>query len=125
MTLIEVLIALAILGVVAVTYLSALEMFYARTVISQERTTAEDLAKSQLEYVNVQDYDDAHNPPQYEKLTGVPVDYFIDLNPVRLDPKQDGTGNDDGMQKIAVSIYKGSDASGRLLLTVQGYKLTP
>ncbi len=35
-----------------------------------------------------------------------------------------GTGNDDGLQEIVVNIYKGSDASGILLLTIKVYKVT-
>jgi type II secretion system protein I len=125
MTLIEVLVALAILSATAIPFLSATEIFNDRATLIQERATAENMAKSQLESVSIQDYDDANDPPQYQKLTGTSAGYYIDLSAVRLDPKNDGTGTDDGIQKITVKIYKGSDANGRLLLTLEGYKLAP
>jgi prepilin-type N-terminal cleavage/methylation domain-containing protein len=124
MSLTEVLIAIAILGLVAVGILPALAIFYDRTAISEERTTSEQLAKSQMEGVKSQGYD-FNSPPQYQKITGIPSGYFIGLAAARLDPKNDGLGNDDGMQKITVTVYKGGDASGKLLLTVEGYKVKP
>lgn len=115
MTLIEVLISIAILGLVAVAFLPALAIFYDRTALIDERITAEQLAKSQLEDVSDQDY----NPAGYQKLADT-SGYYIDLSAV---PAHGGA--DDGIQKITVTVYKGSDSSGRSLLTLEGYKLEP
>ena len=55
-SLIEVLIALAILGIVAVTFLIALTTSSTAIIIADERTTAESLARSELEYVKSQPF---------------------------------------------------------------------
>ena len=88
--LIEVLIALAILGLVAAAFLSGLATATKAVFIADERTTAESLARSQMEYVKNQGYKDADifnpydpGPPPtggevtYDKITGIPDGYTI------------------------------------------------
>lgn len=55
-SLIEVLIAIAILGVVAVAFFSALGTNSKAIIIADEQTTAESLARSELEYVKSQPF---------------------------------------------------------------------
>ena len=55
-TLIETLVALAILGFIGVTFLSGMSIAFRATMISQERVAAESLAKSQLEHIKIEDY---------------------------------------------------------------------
>ena len=55
-SLIETLIALAILGIVAVIFLGSLSTAFTGVTIIQERVAAQSLAKSQLEYIKVQDF---------------------------------------------------------------------
>ena len=55
-TLIEVLIALAILAIVAVAFLTALTTASTALILADERTTAESLARSELEYVKSQPF---------------------------------------------------------------------
>ncbi len=71
-SLIEVLIALAILGVIAATFLTALSVSSKGVLISDERAVAESLARSQMESVREQLYETAfplvngeaeYNPP--------------------------------------------------------------
>ena len=80
-TLIEVLIALAILGLVAVAFLSGLTTASRALIIADERTTAESLARSQMEYVKSQEYQladpDAGNEAVYLKIEGIPDGYSI------------------------------------------------
>jgi len=54
--LIEALIALAILGVVAVAFLTALTTASRAIIIADERTNAESLARTELEYVKSRDF---------------------------------------------------------------------
>ncbi|MFC1875298.1 prepilin-type N-terminal cleavage/methylation domain-containing protein [Chloroflexota bacterium] len=54
--LIEVLMALALLGIIAVTFLAAINVASRAILIADERTTAESLAKSQMEAIKEQDY---------------------------------------------------------------------
>lgn len=74
MTLIEVLIALAILGLVAVAFLSGLTTVSRALLIADERTTAESLARSQMEYVKSQGYQEAEPGGEgiYLTVTDVP-----------------------------------------------------
>ena len=105
-TLIEVLIAIAILGVVAVAFLTALTTASGSLIIADEHTTAESLARSQQEYVKSQDYDASNNPPQYSiDPSIIPDGYSVELDAIRLDPEGDGTGDDDGIQEITVKVY--------------------
>ena len=56
-SLLEVLIALAIIGVIAATFLTALSVSSKSVLISDERATAESLARSQMESVREQGYE--------------------------------------------------------------------
>jgi len=55
-TLIETLIGVALLGAIGVALFSGLSTGYKSQAISQERTYAESLAKSQVEYIKDQEY---------------------------------------------------------------------
>ena len=55
-SLIETLIALALLGITAVAFLSGLGTTFKAIAVGQERVVAESLGKSQLEYIKAQDY---------------------------------------------------------------------
>lgn len=57
-TLIEVIIAMALLGIIAIAFLGALATASSSIIIADERTTAESLARSQMEYAKNQDYSD-------------------------------------------------------------------
>jgi len=58
-SLIEVVMAIAVLGIVAVAYLGALATGSKAIMIADERATAESLARTQMEYVRSQDYSSA------------------------------------------------------------------
>ena len=103
-TLIEVIVAMALLGIIAIAFLGGLATASKAIIIADERATAESLARSQMEYVKNQDYDGVNNPPQYTLLSDTPADYTIVIDAVRLDPNGDGTDNDDGIQKITVTV---------------------
>ena len=119
-SLIEVLIAIALLGIIAVAFLGGLATASKALVIADERTTAESLARSQMEYVKNQDYDATNNPPQYSLLSNIPGNYTITIIPERLDPNGDGTGNDYGIQKITVTV----DHQSKLeVIILDGYKV--
>lgn len=86
MSLIEVLIALAILGLVAAAFLSGLTTASKALIIADERTTAESLARTQMESVKQQPYEfaDDYNPEDlgsgevtYEKIDEIPDGYSI------------------------------------------------
>ncbi len=119
MTLLETLVAVAIMGAVAVTFLTALAMSSKAAMISQERVTAESLAQSQTEYVKMLSYDEDSNPPVYavDPSLVIPAGYAIQVTGERvdLDPAHAG---DDGLQKITVVVNRGGNA----LFTIISYK---
>lgn len=123
MTLVEVLIALGILGLVGITFLLGLETSARGVIVGQKHVTAESLAKSQMEVIKGWEYDSTNNPPNYQaaKLTEIPDGYDITIEAVRLDPKGDGTENDDGLQQITVTVTY----NGNQVFTLDGYKVKP
>jgi len=125
-SLVEVLLAMALMGVVAVAFLSGLSSASKSIVFADERATAESLARSQMEYVKNQGYDAINDPPQYS-LIPIPTGYAIEFfpPPERLDLEGDGVLDDDGMQKITVTVYFPSyDAEHPdKKITLEGYKI--
>ncbi len=115
-TLIETLIGLGILSIVAVALLSGMAMTGRANIITDEQTNGETLARAQMESVLNQTYDSTNNPPVYSKLSDLPAGYDV-VTPmaVRLDPKGDGTSNDDGLQKITVIVKHGTNKIRKLL----------
>ncbi|MBT4512177.1 MAG: type II secretion system protein [Chloroflexi bacterium] len=120
-SLVEVLVALSILGTFGIALLGGLITVSKSTPIIDEKSTAQSLAERQLEYVRVQPYDYSNNPPQYTVLSGtaVPSGYGIGMLSTRLDHDDDGIGDDDGVQQIAVTITHDSKS----VITLEGYKV--
>ncbi len=87
--------------------------------MADERATAESLARSQMEDIKKQAYDGVTSPPQYRPLLDIPAGYAIDVTAQRLDPRGDGDGNDDGIQKITVLVSHYSKG----VITLEGYKV--
>jgi len=87
-TLIEVLVALAVLGVIGAAFLGSLATSSNVIFVVDEKATAESLARSQMEYTKKQDYDATNNPPQYEidPDLDIPAGYEINMTAERLDP---------------------------------------
>lgn len=118
-TLIGVVIAVAILGVIAAGFLGGLAGASRALFTADERTTANNLAESQMEDVKNQDYDDTNDPPQYALLSDIPDGYGIEVAAERLDPEGDGFDDDDGIQKITVTI----EHHGREIMILEDYKV--
>jgi prepilin-type N-terminal cleavage/methylation domain-containing protein len=119
-TLIEVLVAMAIMGILAVAVPCALSTASRTIVISNEQTLAESLARSQVDSILNQNYDKTNNPPVYSTVPNLPAGYSI-ATPLaaRMDPKGDGTGNDDGLQQITVVVKHGT----KTVYTLVDYKV--
>jgi hypothetical protein len=109
----EALVTMAITGLVITAYLFSMSTTSKAVIVSQQLVTAENLAKSQIEYVRSQPYDEANNPPEYVGLPAgdIPDGFTIITIPERLDPKGDGFTTDDGLQKLVVVVnYDGVEA---------------
>ena len=121
LTLIETLVALAILGAIAAVFITSLTTSIQSAAVSQERVAAESLAKSEMEFVKNSEYDYTNNPPVYivDPNLAIPAGYSISVTAERLDPEEDGLDDDDGVQKITVTIIHNGDT----LLTLENYKV--
>lgn len=142
MSLVEVAIALAILGLIAVAFLAGLGTAAKIIFVADQRTTAESLARSQMEYLKVQPYswaaagghgtyakiDDSQIPEGYsvnsldrgssvvENIVGVPW-YFPPDQP--LPNLGYPVESDEGLQQVRV-VIKHDDKE---LLTLGGLKV--
>lgn len=142
---IEVIIALAILGVAVVAFLEGLSTAFTAASISDERSVAQGLAQSQMEYVKNRDYSpepsdhtwsytvtssdrsssdkpdwwDADNPPL---LSDDYAGYCARVEAVDIDA--DGDGNiDDDIRRITVTVYHSEEVDeNQKVLTLEGYK---
>ncbi len=118
---IEALIALSILGLVGTSLLGGLLTVTKTTPIADERSTAQTLAESQIEYVRTQAYDYINDPPEYLELSGadVPVGYTVTSTATRLDHDSDGLSDDDGIQKITVTVKHHQEP----ITTIESYRI--
>ena len=109
-SLIEVLVALLLVGVLGTAVPSALSSSLRATTTTNYNIMAESLARSQMDHIQNQPYDSSNCTPVYNLLPDLPDPYSI-ITPVaeRLDPKEDGFDNDDGIQKITVAVKHGND----------------
>ncbi len=112
-------ISILLLGIISAALLGGLATASMSLVTADERATAESLTRSQMEYVKNQGYDDTNNPPQYSLVSSIPSGYTITATAERLDPNGDGTANDDGIQKVTVTV----NHNGKDIITSEDYKL--
>lgn len=115
-TLIETLVALALLSIIAVVFLSGLTTVATATLIANEQATAESLARSEMEYVKSYPYDS--EATTYPTVETPPVSYSVEVTVVPIiDPD---TGQPlEGIQKITVIVNRNDNP----VLTLEGYKV--
>lgn len=111
LTLIELVIAMAFIGIIAVALLGGLSNAIMALRVADERATAESLARSEMEYEKGQEYrpapwEDEHlDPPGYSGYTvGVSAEPLNEI--------------DDGLQEITVTVSH----HGKPIVTLLGYK---
>ena len=114
-TLIETLVALAIMGTLAVTFLSGLTITSKATIVASEQATAESLAQGQMEWVKNADY--VYGATEYSPA---PIsssnDYAHYSVGIAAEPVHT---TDDGIQKITVTV-KHYDKE---VIKLNGYKM--
>jgi len=129
MTLIEVLIALALMGMIAITVLGALSTACLALFTADKRVTAESLARSQMEYVKNQGYKNADKGETYDEVEPPPGYSICSVN--RTDDEVDSVvgipwdsqnnepaDEDEGLQKIKL-VIKHDDKE---VFTLEGFK---
>lgn len=114
-TLLETVVALAILGTIAVTFLSGLVTTSKAAFTTDEQATAESLAQSQMEWVKNASY--SYNATAYSPAP-IPTDKdYLDYSAlITAAPLRNP---DDGIQKITVTIKR----SNREVSKLEDYKL--
>jgi prepilin-type N-terminal cleavage/methylation domain-containing protein len=133
-SMLEVVIAIALLGIIAISVLSALQTAALALISADRRATAESIARSQMEYVQTSPYIDysmelsERDPDFYEQITveSGGGDYNLETEAEPIDPNNhqpyDGEGGvfnkDDGIQKITVTV----SYEGRVVVTLEDFK---
>ncbi len=110
-SLIEVIIALALMGIIGIAFAGGLFTTSKAIIIDDERATAESLARSQIEYVKSSNYSVIG---AYDKINIDPDEfpnYDIDL-PLTVDQLENG------LQKITVTVTHHDEP----VITLEGYK---
>ena len=114
MTLIESMVTLAIVAAIAVVFLSGIIVTSKASIITDEQSTAESLARAQMEWVQQSDY--TENATQYTPAA------ILDINDYQSYSTQIAAESlhtpDDGIQKIKVTVFRDSET----LMTLEGYK---
>jgi len=120
-SMLEVVIAIALLGIIAVSVLSALQTAALAFIIADRRATSESIARTQMEWVRYSDYDDLleEGHPEYSKDPEItlPPDYSVVTTAIRLN-KDEYPNDDDGIQEITVTVSH----DGRVVVTLEDYK---
>lgn len=115
MTLIETLVALAILGVITVTFLNGLIISSKAVSIADEQAVAGSLARNQMEWLKTVDY--VYGATEYSPAP-MPggKDYINYLATIAVEPLHIP---DMGIQKVIVTIKR----SGEAVVRLEGYKV--
>ena len=129
-TLIEVLVAVAILAAIGVTFIRAIDVGYRNVRIQDEKTQAEALIRSQLDDIKVSPYLDSGN---YTVTVTLPPQYSMTINVES--PQQIGTADNNTtldylvgysvttIQEITVSVFRTGNGGDRPVLSVGTYKV--
>lgn len=120
---VETLVGMALLGSVAVAALSGVATASKATYVSDKRATAEALARSQMEYVKSQSYEDLSTPGSHEyRLVSVPATFTLQVQWTAIDPSTGQalpSGQDNGLQRITATVTR----DGRTVISLEDYKV--
>ena len=117
-SLLETIVAVALLGLVAVFFVNGLGTLSKSGLVLKEQALAEGAARSQMEYVKSQPY---NSTAEYSAVP-VPSGYSANTTITPIDPATGDAlspGVDSGVQKITVTVSRG----GNSLLTLSGYTI--
>ncbi len=113
--------SMAIFAMVGVTFISVLATNIKVLGSADQRTTAESLAKTQMEAIISAPYDST-DPYSYNKIAGIPAEYDIDIDVKLINPETGAvSATDYGVQKVTVTVSC-ELRSPPEVLTLQSYK---
>ena len=102
--LIESIIALALLGILAVFFLGSVGTATKATVVADEQVTAESLARSQIEYIKACDYQYSATEYPLDPMLEIPNGWsIVDVTVAALHD------TDDGIQKVIFTVQQNGD----------------
>lgn len=109
---IEVLVALAIMGAIGVVFLNAIASGSLGAAKIDERSTAESLVRTQMEYIRSLPYDDSNYYPvtSFSPSGYTPVIEVTDISPPDYP---------DTIQKVVIKVFR----DGRPILAVENFKV--
>jgi len=113
-SLIETIIALALLGIIVVAFLSGLGTATKAVVINSEQATAESLVRSEIEYVKKYPYQ--YDTSEYPVAPALTIPEGWNVPPPVVESVH---ANDDGIQKITVT----AERNGEAVLSLVTYKV--
>jgi len=120
LSLIETLVGVGIFAMIGVPLMAGLSTGYKSLAVSQERTYAESLAKSQVEYVKAQDYISVANygNPNVYLVVAIPADlvaagYAVEISPPVLVEPAGVSGYE--LQSITIKVKH--HGNGKLVIT--------
>jgi prepilin-type N-terminal cleavage/methylation domain-containing protein len=121
-TLVEVVVAVAIVGVIAVAFLSALTSGYLALALADENTVAESLTRTEFERIREAAYpivlvDAGPNPAHGEFLRHRPVLNGMYAVDIEVAPEVDPTAEERPIQLVTVVISH----QGEIVLTTETY----
>ena len=140
-TLIELLIALALFGIIAIAFAGGLNTASRAVLTADVRTNAESLVRTQMEYIKSQHYNDelVDGEATYDKVNPNQIPNSYDICSVGIDAGEpENCGNDEdiiavpwdseenqpldednGLQRVKLVIKH----DGRVVMTLVGYKV--
>ncbi len=111
-TLVETLVALAVLSTVVVTFLAGISTTSKAAFLVDTRATAMSLAQSQMEWAQSANYTSEYSPPSQPSRKDY-INYSTNIT------TQSVNGTDDSIQKIIVTVKR----SGETVIKLEGYKV--
>ena len=110
----ETILALAILGLVAVAFLSGLGTSVKASMTTQERAVAESLARTEIEYIRNCTYE--YDTDYYDVNPAIDIPEGWSMAPPVVEPVHE---TDDGIQKVTVGVKR----NGETVLSLFIYKV--